>query len=574
MNKPTSTVPSNQTGNSPASRPAARLLRFWRWLLRLFGIYLPTSTPAPPQSTSPQPAFVLPLVAVKPMPKPFAPPPVEMSTVETQPVDISTEIFPSSNQLVDVAPLDAPLPVSSLKPEPEPAPEVLEPLQPQEPERSQPVEPLVPHPEIAALPIVASLSEPDAPPVETPFQSKESEEPEPEFITSHLPVPETQGTEDAKPEQFPEPDKKVVLTLNSVALLTEDLIALCSERLADPSIPAWERSLYSFLKEWVSGGEELVAHTSGSTGAPKEIHLTRTQMLASAKATGEAFGLRAGDAALLCLSAEFIAGKMMVVRAFALGLNLITVPPSSNPLATLPAGTRLAFAAMVPVQVIGALEDDAEKLELIDRILLGGAEVSEALENRLHLVRTNFYAGFGMTETVSHIALRELNVDKAYRVIGGVEAGQDERGCLTVKGAVTNHALLITNDLVEFITPQEFRWLGRIDHVFNSGGVKVIAEDLEAKVLRIASELNVEDLLTRRFAVSALGDDRLGDLITLVLEGEMLLPSAAHALLARLKSRLGRYETPRVLTALERFPETPNGKLRRVELRQRIQARQ
>lgn len=202
------------------------------------------------------------------------------------------------------------------------------------------------------------------------------------------------------------------LTINGVTLKGDELERFCHERTTEASllsskIKDWERDMYAFILEWLDDSETVYAHTSGSTGVPKSICLKKKSMIASAKLTGEYLVLEEGQTALLCLSTNYIAGKMMVVRAFVLGLNLIAVEPTGHPLNQLE--QHVDFAAMVPLQVFNCIDDRA-RLEQINHLIIGGGAVDNELLNKLREVSTCCYSTYGMTETVSHVAL----ADKKY----------------------------------------------------------------------------------------------------------------------------------------------------------------
>lgn len=331
-----------------------------------------------------------------------------------------------------------------------------------------------------------------------------------------------------------------------------------------------ERAALDFCRRWLSGAAEFVVHTSGSTGAPKPITLRREQMQASAGATGEALGLGTGMSALVCLPVRYIAGQMMLARGLVLELAMTLVEPASDPLASLPADTRFDFMAVVPLQLQTLLDSPSgylERLNGMQAILVGGATVSAPLAQSVQALTAPVYHTYGMTETATHVALRRLNGPDAspfFQPLPGAEIDVDDRGCLRVKGPMTLDQWLQTNDAVELIPcnlpPRTFRWLGRWDNVINSGGVKVHVERVEAAVEQawLAS-----GLAERRFFVAGLPDQRLGQAVTLVIEGKALASADEQALLATLRQRLERYQAPRRAIYLSRLVQTASGKIDR-----------
>lgn len=322
-----------------------------------------------------------------------------------------------------------------------------------------------------------------------------------------------------------------------------------------------------FCRRWLAGQTNFEIHTSGSTGVPKRIVLHRRQMIASARRTGTALSLQAGMRALVCLSANYIAGQMMLVRGLELGLHLTVVHPSRRPLAA-PADTEAPFdfAAMVPLQLQATLNSTPTERQLLDKmqaVLIGGAPVKPALLAQCQAVAAPLYHTYGMTETVSHVALRRLNgpqPDDCFVALPGVELGLDERGCLTIRADVTAGKTIITNDLVELHGQGRFTWRGRIDNVINTGGVKVQLEDVERAIEHSLPRL---DLAERRFCVGALPDDDLGQRLVAVVEGAPFTATQTDQLRAAVQAQVGRYATPKQIAYLPQLPETRSGKIDR-----------
>jgi O-succinylbenzoic acid--CoA ligase len=340
-----------------------------------------------------------------------------------------------------------------------------------------------------------------------------------------------------------------------------------------------EENALRFCYDWLKGQPSFVVQTSGSTGAAKPIAVTRQQMEASARATGAALGLQPGMHALVCLPTRYIAGRMMLVRGLVLGLHLTVVEPASNPLNNLPPDRRFAFAAFTPMQMQVMLDEIGRRdqqtsaaghpsslilLDHMQAILLGGGPVSVGLEEQVQAIRAPLFHTYGMTETVSHIALRRLNGAQRstqFAPLPGVQLGLDERGCLSICAEVTNGQRLQTNDLVDLQADGSFVWLGRWDNVINSGGVKVVVEKVEAAIEQATQQ--VEGWSGRRFFVAARPDARLGERVTLLVEGPPLPSTHESALQAHLCNQLNPYEHPRQFEYLPTFVNTPTGKIDR-----------
>jgi o-succinylbenzoate---CoA ligase len=325
-----------------------------------------------------------------------------------------------------------------------------------------------------------------------------------------------------------------------------------------------EKTILDFCREWLSGASEFTLTTSGSTGKPQEITLSRKAMEASARGTAAALGLRMGDTALLCLDARFIAGKMMLVRSFVTGMNILVTAPAANPFENLPADVKFDFAALVPYQLRSIIAStDAPKLNSVRTLIIGGAEVDAKVRATLNQFSTDIYATYGMTETISHVALQKLNHAGAqdyFQALPGVVLSKDERGCLVISADYLGTEKTVTNDLVDLLSADQFRWLGRWDNVINSGGVKVIPEKVEKEVLKIFVTQHLEN----RFFVAGFKDEKLGSKVVLVVEGK-LSPQLQKVIHQSLENVLTKYELPKELICIDRFIDTDTQKLNRKE---------
>ncbi len=328
-----------------------------------------------------------------------------------------------------------------------------------------------------------------------------------------------------------------------------------------------ERDALAFCRDWLSGVATFTVNTSGSTGAPKAIELSRAQMEASARATAAALDLRAGMTALVCLPTRYIAGQMMLVRGLVLGLKMFLVEPAANPLVALAGNVPIDFAAFVPLQMETLLTSpERARVDSMHAVLVGGGPVSGSLAAAVAPLRAPVYHTYGMTETATHVALRPLSGARrssAFRPLPGVELQLDARGCLAVRGPMTSGDWVQTNDLVALNPDGTFLWLGRADNVINSGGVKVQVEPLEAVLEYLLPEILGTAWNGQRFAVAGSTDDRLGSQVTLILEGRPLPPEAQAMLLAQLRERLGPFETPRACLYADKFVLTSTGKIDR-----------
>ncbi len=343
------------------------------------------------------------------------------------------------------------------------------------------------------------------------------------------------------------------------------------EEIADysfqDSIPlnGFEITTLEFCRNWLNGVQEIAINTSGSTGTPKIITLTRRQMEASARNTLQTLHLQENDRALVCLNTEYIGGMMMLVRGLMGNLHLTIIEPIGNPFKYLPPNSpeQYEFASFVPLQLQAVLTESPEKKELLDHmkgILVGGAPLSAELVKQIQTISAPVYHTYGMTETASHIALKKINEpqpDAYFRASALVQLGQDDRGCLTIKGELTNEQVITTNDLVTLISEREFDWLGRVDNTINSGGVKIQAEKVEV----ILAQTLLEQQIDRRSFVAALPDPKLGQQVIAVLEGNNLSAPEEEMLQQSLKKLLDKYEVPKEIKYTPSFCTTASGKI-------------
>ena len=327
-------------------------------------------------------------------------------------------------------------------------------------------------------------------------------------------------------------------------------------------ITPFEEATFAFISEWFLDVEKFSIHTSGSTGEPKKISFTRAQLIQSAKLSEAAIGFKKNDTALVAIDTRFIGGKMMLVRSFETGMRILAVDPTALPLHKIPVDVCVNFAALVPLQVQNTLHSHhSHILDSLDKLIIGGAPLDIRTIERLQAYQCECYATYGMTETISHVALQKLNGSSAqteFEMLPGITASLDDRGCLVI-AAPFLYEKIITNDIGELISPTRFRWLGRWDNVINTGGVKVMPEKIEAALEKIFTVRNIAN----RFFVEGVPDERLGNRVTLVVEGSAELHPAIEAALTDLRANFSQYEIPRQIIFTPFFITTENGKVNR-----------
>jgi O-succinylbenzoic acid--CoA ligase len=327
--------------------------------------------------------------------------------------------------------------------------------------------------------------------------------------------------------------------LNGFKMSKDDLcqIAYCFIKEGE----AYERPIGDFILNWFDGNDYIEMQTSGTTGMPKAIRVQKQSMVNSALATGAFFDLDAGNTALLCLPVQYVAGKMMLVRAMVLGLELDIVEPKSTPLYD--TNSIYDFVALVPLQVQHSISD----LKRVKKLIVGGAKLNNVLEKQLKDLKTQSYETYGMTETITHIAAKKVG-EHYFNVLPNVTVSADSRSCLVVKAPSITPDIIVTNDLVELVNDKQFKFLGRADNVINSGGIKLIPEQIEEQL---------EGKIAARFFITSKPDEVLGEKVVLVIEG------VKEELDSTLFEGLGKYEVPKEVLFIPKFIETQSGKIKR-----------
>ena len=345
-------------------------------------------------------------------------------------------------------------------------------------------------------------------------------------------------------------------------------------------------TLEDFLSEWNNDSDRVLVHTSGSTGKPKPMMVEKKRMLNSARITCDFLGLKPGDSALLCMSLDYIAGKMVVVRSIERHLHLISVSPSGHPLKDInlkdangkDVNGEITFAAMVPMQVYNTLQvpEERERLTHVRHLIIGGGAIDASLEKELRSLPGNIaiWSTYGMTETLSHIALRRINGDEAsewYQPFDSVKISQTDEGCLVIDAPLVCAETLVTNDIVEIesyiynkVEKLRFRIKGRKDNVICSGGIKIQIEEVEALL---------KPHLEKPFMIAKKKDEKFGEIAVLLTEDEDL--KKVEATIRRLlsgksddsnkssESKSHKYWIPREYLHVDHLPLTETGKPKR-----------
>ena len=306
-----------------------------------------------------------------------------------------------------------------------------------------------------------------------------------------------------------------------------------------------KKDYHNFLKSWFDDKDYILTNTSGSTGKPKEIKLKKSDFIESSKLTAKYFDLKVGDKIINCLPIKYIAGKMMLVRSLVLGLDLYIFPVTSSPISDLKNNYELI--AFTPIQ----LENSIPFIEKIKKVLVGGSPVQDALKEKILNSKSMVYETYGMTETITHIAARNLSMgEKEFTTLPGIEIGEKDN-CLFIKPTHLTIEMVQTNDIVEFTNKNQFLLIGRRDFIINSGGVKLNPEAIEKKLSKFISA---------DFVISSIDNSKFGEVVALVFKKN--IPDNYN----KAFTHLSKYEIPKEVLVIENFPDN-NGKINRVKIR-------
>lgn len=316
-----------------------------------------------------------------------------------------------------------------------------------------------------------------------------------------------------------------------------------------------DRAIADFYRQWTDCSPFVEAHTSGSTGKPKKILLPKADMKVSALATCRRFGLGPGSTLHLCLSTGYIAGKMILVRSYVSGARVLAEPASNRPLRDDPL-SDIDLTAIVPSQIEGLLA--SPYIGRVRNIIVGGAAMTEAQERVLTASGISSFASYGMTETCSHVALRPVG-ETYYEAMPGISFSTDSRGCLVIDAPEYSFGRIVTNDIVEIVTPTTFRWAGRYDNVINSGGIKIFPEEIEAALRRyIPSHID--------FYISSRKSEKWGEELVIIIapaEGRTRIDESDDCIMEICKCSLPSVKCPKGVIRVAALPRTANGKLKR-----------
>jgi o-succinylbenzoate---CoA ligase len=350
------------------------------------------------------------------------------------------------------------------------------------------------------------------------------------------------------------------MTLNDLFILnfsSPSIKETIETYITENGFPEYLSSAFNFSWEWLNEKADFEFQTSGSTGKPKVLKVSKDQIITSVESTGLFFNLKEGDKVFLCLNTNYTGGKMMLARAIHLKLEVHIISPANLNVYLI---ESYKLASFVPNQLFDILESEKSIrfLSNFENILIGGAAVNHTLLSKLKSIENiRFYETFGMTETLSHFALRLLNTEcstSSFELLPGNEIKTDELDCLIVKSKVTNNEWIQTNDIVKLIDSSHFEWKGRLDNVINSGGIKIFPEEIESLISPILIELDCN----QDFFLTSIKDEKLGEKLVMIMEG---VEFETKNLLLKLKESLPRFHSPFAIIFKPKFKRTKTGKI-------------
>jgi o-succinylbenzoate---CoA ligase len=321
------------------------------------------------------------------------------------------------------------------------------------------------------------------------------------------------------------------------------------------------KNVATLIDVWMKGQKNFEIMTSGSTGKPKPIVFTREQCIKSAQQTIRAFGLKKGDNFLCCLDISYVAGFMMIIRALDAGANIYLTKADRNPFLKTATNVKFDFAAFVPYQLQSIIEETPENIVRLDdmkAIIIGGGAISGSNKELFQQIQSPLYHTYGMTETLTHVALKRINgknPESTFKALPAVSFSKDPRDCLVIKTPILTDEI-VTNDIVNLISETEFEYLGRIDHVINSGGYKIHPQLVEQKIEALISDL----FHTSNYFIFTADDVKFGQHAELMIEGDTNR-SKINRLKEELIKLLHPYEVPKEIHFCRKFVLTRTGKV-------------
>jgi o-succinylbenzoate---CoA ligase len=296
----------------------------------------------------------------------------------------------------------------------------------------------------------------------------------------------------------------------------------------------------------------VVIGTSGTTGAPKEIFLSAHALVSSARASNAFVGAKPGDTWSLLLPLTHVAAVNVFVRAFELGTIPVDLRNHSGEY------PRVNFTAIVPTQLFRALNGDdhlLKHLQKAQKVLVGGAALSNAVRNQATAAGINVVTTYGMSETSGGCVYNgEILEGTEVEVRGG---SIFIRGNILALNLELSDGWFETKDLGEFVD-EKLVVIGRSDDVIISGG-----ENLSLN--------SVESLLNENFpniqcAAFSVNDPQWGQALHIAVVGQADIDSITTVL----ESKVGTFAKPKGIHFVNSLPLLGIGKIDRKRLAQEL----
>lgn len=340
-----------------------------------------------------------------------------------------------------------------------------------------------------------------------------------------------------------------MLTINGKI---SNLQKLDNGKINENNYSDFEKRVIEVINKWNSGEQVFIFETSGSTGEKTSVELSRNVMEYSACATLNKLDKnRTFKRSLIAINPFYIGGTMALIRALIAGHEIEYVDPSSNPLQNT-LSSHFDLVSLVPLQVQKIFDEDSKLFHKVSNVIIGGASLTRKYIDLIsNIESTEFFHSYGMTETASHFGLQNLKSQECFETIGDVSIDVNENDCLKARGTVTDQRWIQTNDIVEMIDRNHFKWIARADNVINSGGVKILPEEIESKL---------ENQIALPFFVAGIPDDQLGSKIVLLIQSDEKIQYDDFNF-----SQLSRYSVPKDIFTLSSFVFTETNKINRKE---------
>lgn len=334
----------------------------------------------------------------------------------------------------------------------------------------------------------------------------------------------------------------------------------------------------------------LLIPTSGSTGTPRLVELSRRALLASAAASAQNLGWEPDDTWLLCLPLAHTGGLSIVTRCLLARRTLLLFEPGNAGLtARLPelqrALERATLVSLVPSVLSALLDASPAPPARLRAVLLGGAACTPALAERAHAGRWPLLTSYGLTETASQVVTRRYaerfaplpvrsGVVSSGHPLPGVELSLREgQLCLRAGSLFTRYVgssapplhddWLVTSDLGELGPGGELYVRGRSDDVIISGGENVDPLEVEAALLQLPGVSGA--------CVAGTRSARFGAIVSALLVSREPAYCDPARLAELLSDRLARHKLPRRALIAESLPLTLSGKVDRRACRELLE---